>query len=83
MNRPALLGRSAHGQAIVEFAVVLVLLLMLVIGVFEFGRAWNIYQVITDAARGGARMAVVADPGVSQDSVFATVRHALDRKSVV
>jgi len=79
MNRPALLGRSAHGQAIVEFAVVLVLLLMLVIGVFEFGRAWNIYQVITDAARGGARMAVVADPGVSQDSVFATIRNALGR----
>ena len=64
MNRLALLGKSVHGQAIVEFAVVLVLLLMLVIGVFEFGRAWNIYQVITDAARGGARMAVVADPGV-------------------
>ncbi len=79
MNRSALLGRSAHGQAIVEFALVLVLLLMLVIGVFEFGRAWNIYQVITDAARGGARMAVVADPGVSQDSVFATIRNALSR----
>src|SRR3989449_4562416 len=30
MNRPALLGKAAHGQAIVEFAVVLVLLLMLV-----------------------------------------------------
>jgi Flp pilus assembly protein TadG len=63
----------------VEFALVLVPLLMLVIGVFEFGRAWNVYQVITDAARGGARMAVVADPGVSQDSVFATIRNALSR----
>ena len=79
MTRAALLGTSADGQAIVEFALVLVLLLMLVIGVFEFGRAWNVYQVITDAARGGARMAVVADPGVSQDSVLATIRNALRR----
>ena len=48
------------GQALVEFALVFSLLLILVIGIFEFGRAWNAYQVITDAAREGARNMVVA-----------------------
>jgi Flp pilus assembly protein TadG len=35
--------------------MVLPLLLVMLIGIFEFGRAWNIYQTITDAAREGAR----------------------------
>jgi len=73
------IAKSDAGQAMVEFALVAPLLLMLVIGVFEFGRAWNDYQVITEAARAGARAAVVADAGVTQDSVVATIRHALSR----
>lgn len=63
----------------VEFAIVLPLLLLLMIAVFEFGRAWNVYQVMTDAARSGARTAVVADPGVTRDSVVAVVQRALGR----
>lgn len=50
---------ARRGQAVVEFALVLPLVLILVIGVFEFARAWNIQQVLTDAAREGARVAVV------------------------
>jgi Flp pilus assembly protein TadG len=51
--------RSDAGQSLVEFAIVLPVLLALVIGIFEFGRAWNVYQVLTNAAREGARRAVV------------------------
>lgn len=36
------------------------ILLGLVIGIFEFGRAWNIRQVTTNAAREGSRLAVIA-----------------------
>lgn len=79
MNRTARMVESDRGQALVEFALVVPLLLMLVIGIFEFGRAWNVYQVLTEAARAGARAAVVADAGVSEDSVFATIRHTLSR----
>ncbi|MGE5803468.1 MAG: TadE family protein [Gemmatimonadota bacterium] len=79
MNRMRRIAKSVTGQAIVEFALVAPLLLMLVIGVFEFGRAWNVYQVITEAARAGARAAVVADAGVTQDSVRATIRHQMGR----
>jgi Flp pilus assembly protein TadG len=79
MSRLRDIAKSVTGQAMVEFALVAPLLLMLVIGVFEFGRAWNDYQVITEAARAGARAAVVADAGVTQDSVVATIRNALSR----
>ena len=50
---------ARRGQAVVEFALVLPLVLIMVISVFEFARAWNIQQVLTDAAREGARVAVV------------------------
>lgn len=67
------------GQALVEFALIVPLLLLIAVGVAEFGRAWNLQQVITGAAREGARTAVVADPAISEDSVYATVRAALGR----
>ena len=65
------------GQAMVEFALVLPILLMLVIGIFEFGRAWNAYQVITDAAREGARNMVVAGVPATEASVNQVVNTAL------
>ena len=76
------LKNDARGQAMVEFALVLPLLLILLIGVFEFGRAWNVYHAVTDAARLGARSAVVADPVTTQDSVYAIVRRALARDAI-
>ncbi len=45
----------------VEFALVVPLLLILVMGVIDFGRAWFLNQALTDAAREGARRAVVRD----------------------
>ena len=65
--------RNSRGQALVEFALVMPLLLILIVSVFEFGRAWNLHQTITDAAREGARKAVVADAAITQDSVNAAI----------
>lgn len=42
-----------------EFAIVAPILLMLLIGIFWVGRAYNIYETITRAAREGARYAVL------------------------
>lgn len=58
----------ADGQALAEFALVLPLLLLLVAGLIEFGRGWNIKQVVTDAAREGARYAVVRDSSITSIS---------------
>jgi len=71
-----------RGQAMVEFAIVLPLLLMLLVAVFEFGRAWQVFNVMTDAARHAARSAVVADPTVTQDSVLKIAQNALARGAI-
>jgi len=52
------LWRRAHGQSIVEFALILPLFLVLVFGIIEFGRAYIVYVTVTNAAREGARLGV-------------------------
>ena len=47
--------RGCEGVQIVELAVVLPLLMVLVVGIFDFGNAFNLKQKITNAARAGAR----------------------------
>ena len=49
--------RHDHGQALAEMGFVIVLLVMLVMGLMEFGRAWMVANMITHAARDGARAA--------------------------
>jgi Flp pilus assembly protein TadG len=63
------------GQSLVEFAILLPILLGVVVGIFEFGRAWNIDQVLTNAAREGGRLAVVQTS--SEGDVLDTVEDAL------
>jgi Flp pilus assembly protein TadG len=54
--------RSERGAAIIETAITLPLLLALCVGIFEFGRAYQTYQILTNAAREGARIAVLPNP---------------------
>jgi Flp pilus assembly protein TadG len=51
-------GRS-RGQALTEFALVLPILLLILFGSFDFSRAIYAYNTISDAARTGARLAIV------------------------
>jgi hypothetical protein len=51
--------KNQKGQALVETALVIPLLLLLIMGLFEFGRAMYIKNTINNAARAGARAAVV------------------------
>lgn len=53
--------REDGGQALAEMALTLPVLLLLIAGILEFGRAYHIQQIVTDAAREGARLAVVND----------------------
>lgn len=46
-----------------EFALVIVFLLLLVAGIVEFGRAFWYYDALTKATRDGARMLSAADRG--------------------
>ena len=66
-----------RGQALAEFALVLPLMLLFIAGIVELGRAWNIKQVVTDAAREGARYAV-ADAAMNRADVIAKVEQRLE-----
>ncbi len=46
-----------QGSAAVEFAVVLPLLVLLLVGVWEIGRLIQLQQIMNNAARAGARLA--------------------------
>lgn len=51
-----------RGTALLETALTLPLLLLVSAGIFEFGRAYQTWQVVTNAAREGARLAVLPNP---------------------
>lgn len=48
-----------RGQALVEMALVIPILILLVFGMMDFGRVFNAYLVTTQASREGARSAVL------------------------
>ena len=66
----------------VEFALVVPIFLFLLMGIVEFARAWNIYEVLTDAAREGARNAVV-DNNLEIDDVKDIIVEAGNRAGIV
>jgi Flp pilus assembly protein TadG len=65
--------RSEKGAALLEAAMTIPLLLLVAIGTLEFGRAYQTWQVLTNAAREGARMAVL--PNQTQSDVVQRVRN--------
>lgn len=48
-----------EGQSLIEFALLLPIFLLLVVGIAEFGRAWMTRNVLTGAAQEAARAASV------------------------
>ncbi len=74
--------QDERGQALAEFAMVLPLILFFIAAILEFGRAWNIKQAVTDAAREGARYAVVMDPSMSVSDVEDKIEERLALASI-
>jgi len=52
-------ARRGRGQAVVEFALVIPIFLLIVVALFDLGTAVFAYNSLTNAAREGARMAIV------------------------
>jgi Flp pilus assembly protein TadG len=50
---------NERGAALLETVLALPLVLLIAVGIFEFGRAYQTWQVLTNAAREGARLAVL------------------------
>jgi len=51
--------KAIRGQSLVEFALVLPVFLLLLIGITEFGRAWMTRNILTGASREAVRIAAV------------------------
>jgi Flp pilus assembly protein TadG len=77
--------RGRKGQALAEFALILPILFLLIAGIIEFGRGWNIKQALTDAAREGARWTVVDDGGTPQSDtpIITKIKARLALASIV
>lgn len=77
------LARSDRGAAAVEFALVVPLLLLLVLGIVEFGRAYNIQLQLTAAAREGVRaMAITDDPATARQATLDALTFGPDEVEV-
>ena len=62
---------DVRGDSLVEFALFLPTLLLILMGIFDVGRAFYTHNVITNAAREGARYGVVHPSSSVQDVVDA------------
>ncbi|SDP37601.1 TadE-like protein [Arthrobacter sp. ok909] len=62
--------RSERGAVAVEFALLAPVLILLLFGITEFGRAYNVQISLSNAAREGARvMAISNDPAAARSAV--------------
>jgi len=70
--------RRERGAAAVEFALVMPLLLILILGIAEFGRAYNIQTTLSAAAREGARvMALQSSQSEARQAAIAAANPAV------
>lgn len=60
--------QNERGSAAVEFAIVLPVLLTLLMGIIEFGHAYNAQLTLTQAAREGVRVLAIANDPVKARS---------------
>jgi Flp pilus assembly protein TadG len=68
-------GGDDAGAELIELAIVLPLLLFVIAGIMDFGFLFQRYEVVTNAAREGARIAVL--PGYAESDVQARVQNYL------
>lgn len=72
--------RNTDGQALVEFALILPILIALILGMIEFGWILNGKIILTSAAREGARVAVINE---STEDVSNAVRKSAEGSSLI
>lgn len=79
--RPSVRAGGEKGSALVEFALTVPLLLVVIAGIVDFGFVFQRYEVITNAAREGARLASLPEyqtnTAMIQDRVRSYVQQGL------
>ena len=74
-QKPRKLHNARQGNVSLEFALVLPVLVMLLLGIIEFSRALQVGQMVTNVAREGARQAIVT--GTSNSDIEDMARDRL------
>lgn len=75
--------RNQCGQALVEMALVLPLLLLLLLGIFECGRIMGSYMLISDLSREGARYGVVGHDDTQIQALILSRRAWLEESNML
>ena len=60
-------SRGERGAELLEAAITIPILLLIAVGIFDLGRAYQTWEVLTNAAREGARVSVL--PGTTVAAV--------------
>jgi Flp pilus assembly protein TadG len=77
LNRKQL--KSSKGQSIVEAALILPVIIILLVGIVDFGLLFNNYLVMTNAAREGTRSAAVGVSDLEIISMVSNITSTLDQ----
>jgi len=75
--------RNEKGQSLVEFAILLPLLLLLMMGILEFSLMLNSYLTINNSAREGARLGIVAGSNIEIKELILNISPNLDSKKLI
>lgn len=68
---------NRRGQALAEMALILPVLLLLVFGMIEMSNAWRTFQIVTNSAREGARVAILTASDATD--IRTRIDQAIDR----
>lgn len=75
--------KEKQGQALVEMAFVLPIMLLVLMGIFEFGSIFNTYLILTNASREGARVASVGGSDADVTNSIYNATNILDPSKLV
>lgn len=77
------MNTKQSGATTIEFALVLLVFLMFTLGILDFSRMLFTWSAANEAARAGARYAVVCDPTGRQDLVLAKMQALLPQIATI
>jgi len=74
--------KNSKGQAVVEFAMILPILMLMLLGVVEFGRFYNASLMVNNASREGARSASFGGTTLEVEQRVDSVATSLDTSRI-
>lgn len=74
--------KNEKGQALVEFAIILPILLLLIMGILQFGMLINNYLSLENSSREGARLGIVGGTNTDIQNIVMKTSPTLDSSAL-